>query len=63
MRLHLTDYHLETARLRLAQSRPNDARPHIAEAARLIAETGYHRRDRELVELQRAVKCDQGMLG
>ncbi|MBK8561910.1 MAG: hypothetical protein IPN76_00760 [Saprospiraceae bacterium] len=55
MRLHLTDYHLETARLRLAQARPADARPHVAEAARLIEETGYHRRDKELAELQKAL--------
>lgn len=51
MRLHLTDYHLEMARLRLAQERLQDARPHVAEAARLIEETGYHRRDKELEEL------------
>lgn len=55
MRLHLTDYHLEMARLRLAQARPADARPHVAEAARLIEETGYHRRDKELEELQKAL--------
>lgn len=56
MRLHLTDYHLESARLRLAQNRPDYARPHIAEAARLIDETGYHRRDIELLELKTSVK-------
>ncbi|MCC6725492.1 MAG: tetratricopeptide repeat protein [Saprospiraceae bacterium] len=55
MRLHLTDYHLEMARLLLAQERPADARPHVAEAARLIGETGYHRRDKELEELQKAI--------
>ncbi|MCC6725494.1 MAG: hypothetical protein IT258_13380 [Saprospiraceae bacterium] len=55
MRLHLTDYHLEMARLRLAQARPEEARPHVAEAARLIEETGYYRRDKELEELQKAL--------
>ncbi|MFN0175508.1 MAG: TIR domain-containing protein [Saprospiraceae bacterium] len=56
MRLHLTDYHLETACLRLAQGRTEDAQRHIAEAARLIAETGYHRRDRELEELKQQIE-------
>jgi len=52
MRLHLTDYHLEQARLFLAQSQPDRARPHVAAAAKLIAETGYHRRDAELRQLE-----------
>ncbi|WP_308874386.1 hypothetical protein [Thiothrix subterranea] len=68
MRLHLTDYHLEMARLLVAEEKEGNrrlplqadvgatgGRPlqyHIAEAARLITETGYHRRDAELAELQ-----------
>ncbi|MDD5393334.1 MAG: hypothetical protein PHE17_09970 [Thiothrix sp.] len=64
MRLHLTDYHLEMARLLVAESlTPSTAsrergaggeglQHHIAAAARLIKETGYHRRDPELAELQ-----------
>ncbi|HMT92491.1 SEFIR domain-containing protein [uncultured Thiothrix sp.] len=56
MRLHLTDYHLEMARLLLAEGRDggssNKVADHITAAARLIQETGYHRRDAELVELQ-----------
>ena len=85
MRLHLTDYHLERARVLLAASgfdfaQPSNsgttpclsgvvsgvegrclsgvegnrqsARMHIAEAERLIKATGYHRRDKELAELQ-----------
>jgi tetratricopeptide (TPR) repeat protein len=84
MRLHLTDYHLEMARLLVAEAltstplpeveglRGSDAssscspstasrergaggeglQHHIAEAARLINATGYHRRDPELAELQ-----------
>lgn len=79
MRLHLTDYHLEMARLLLAEAgfdsaQPSDstlneksgttlclsevegnmeqARTHIEAAAKLINETGYHRRDAELAELQ-----------
>ena len=70
MRLHLTDYHLEMARLLVAEEKEGVCntplqgtadvgayciRPlqyHIAEAERLIAATGYHRRDKELLELQ-----------
>ena len=65
MRLHLTDYHLEMARLLIAE-RENPLRlpfekgetegislqQHVAEAARLIEETGYKRRLPELRELQ-----------
>ncbi|SEA91907.1 TIR domain-containing protein [Thiothrix caldifontis] len=70
MRLHLTDYHLEMARLLVAESlapcppcggrvgeggnsrAAADPAYHIAAAAKLIEETGYHRRDKELEELQ-----------
>jgi hypothetical protein len=55
MRLHLTDYHLEMARVILAEQEEGD-RPlqhHIEAAAKLIKETGYHRRDAELAELQK----------
>ena len=86
MRLHLTDYHLEMARLLLAEEETPPNLPlsgeeqdtaatvvqectspdkgrlggvslkgisyHIAEAERLIQETGYHRRDAELADLK-----------
>lgn len=65
MRLFLTDYHLEMARLLLAEREYGVAPPdtvnggktltlaeHIDAAARLIAETGYKRRLPELQELQ-----------
>ena len=73
MRLHLTDYHLEMARLLVAESlapcppcggrvgeggnsrEAADPAYHIAAAAKLINETGYHRRDQELLELQAAL--------
>lgn len=56
MRLHLTDYHLESARLCLARGGAlADAQVHVAKAERLIRETGYHRRDGELADLQRQV--------
>ena len=51
MRLHLTDYHLAQARLYIPENRLADARRHVKEAAKLIEETGYHRRDAELAEL------------
>ena len=53
MRLFLTDYHLEMARLLRAENKSeNEVQIHIEEAARLIKETGYYRRDAELAELQ-----------
>ncbi|MBK8451853.1 MAG: SEFIR domain-containing protein [Thiofilum sp.] len=56
MRLHLTDYHLEMARLLLAEGREGgNITYHLNAAAKLIQETGYHRRDQELLELQQAV--------
>jgi tetratricopeptide (TPR) repeat protein len=51
MRLHLTDYHLEMARLLLAEENTENLQHHINEAKRLITETGYHRRDAELADL------------
>lgn len=61
MRLYLTDLALECARVALdlpgAFDSPELARAEAvsrtAEAARLIEETGYHRRDGELADLQR----------
>jgi len=53
MRLHLTDYHLESAQLAHAQGKPREAiEHHLTRAAQLIEATGYHRRDQQLVELQ-----------
>ena len=60
MRLYLTDLALERARLALdvpaAFDSPAAARAEAeaqtAKAAALIADTGYHRRDGELAELQ-----------
>ena len=51
MQLHLTDYHLEQARLFLAQEQPEAAKPHYDAAKKLVEDTGYHRRDPELAEL------------
>ena len=51
MRLHLTDFHLESARLALAESDPAAAREHLDKARQLVNETGYHRRDPDLDEI------------
>ncbi|HKR05060.1 MAG TPA: hypothetical protein VJY62_10520 [Bacteroidia bacterium] len=51
MKLYLTDYYLEMGRLHLAQNQLGEAREHCTEAKKLIEETGYKRRERELEEL------------
>ncbi|MEW6289730.1 MAG: toll/interleukin-1 receptor domain-containing protein [Thermodesulfobacteriota bacterium] len=53
MRLHLTDYHLESCRLGLAENELPTAHEHLDKAKKLVAETGYHRRDREVQELEK----------
>ncbi|MEP6961727.1 MAG: hypothetical protein ABI995_06605, partial [Acidobacteriota bacterium] len=52
MRLHLTDYHLISARQALAAGDTVTARDHFAKAEKLVNETRYHRRDRDLAELR-----------
>jgi len=51
MGLHLADYHLEAARVCLAEARPADAHPHLTAAQQLIDQTGYGRRAPELAAL------------
>ncbi|HJQ24985.1 MAG TPA: restriction endonuclease [Blastocatellia bacterium] len=51
MNLYLADYHLESARLRLAQGDMDKAREHLKIAREMIDRMGYHRRDREVQEL------------
>jgi tetratricopeptide (TPR) repeat protein len=51
MGLYLADYHLESARLHLAQGNPDKAREHLATAREMIEHMGYHRRDNEVSEL------------
>ncbi|QOJ20875.1 MAG: hypothetical protein HRU77_09315 [Gammaproteobacteria bacterium] len=67
MRLHLTDYHLEMARLLLAEREDSvgsfsgngmhTIQEHAAQAAKLIEETGYKRRLPELQELQHKISA------
>ena len=52
MRLHEADCHLEQARLHLALDNKTDARRSCAKAREMINEMGYHRRDKELEELE-----------
>jgi tetratricopeptide (TPR) repeat protein len=52
MRLFECDAHLELARLALAEGKPDAARDHVARAAALVQETGYHRRDGEVQKLR-----------
>ena len=56
MRLHLTDYHFKSARLALAEGDRAAAQEHTEQAAMLIEETGYHRRDGDLAELREALE-------
>ena len=52
MGLHLADYHLESARLQLAQDNNDKAREHLSTAKEMIERMGYHRRDKEVNELE-----------
>jgi tetratricopeptide (TPR) repeat protein len=51
MSLYLADYHLESARLNLAQGDHGKAREHLATAKGMIKHMGYHRRDKEISEI------------
>lgn len=53
MFLHMTDYHLESARLGLEMKKDKQSiQLHIDGAETLINDTGYHQRDNELAELK-----------
>ena len=52
MKVFITYCHLGYARLALAEEKPDVARAELAKARDLIEETGYHRRDEELIELE-----------
>jgi tetratricopeptide (TPR) repeat protein len=58
MRLFLADYHLEAARLCLAQNERKQAAEHVSETEKLIEETGYHRRDGEVGALRGELNPD-----
>jgi tetratricopeptide (TPR) repeat protein len=48
MKLHLVDYHLEAGRLCEAEGKTHEAKDHFNTPAKMIEETGYHRRDGEV---------------
>jgi hypothetical protein len=52
MGLHMADFHCESARLRLAQHDVNKARKDMQIAEEMINRMGYHRRDKEVAELE-----------
>ena len=52
MRLYEADCHLEYARLHLAQGNEGEARQSLDSAKEMIEQMGYHRRDREVRELE-----------
>jgi len=53
MKLHLCDYHLEAGRLCEAEGKTEEAERHFDTAAKMIEETGYHRRDKEVKKMKR----------
>ena len=52
MKLHLIDYHLESARLCIVMNNEKQKHFHLQNAEELIKETGYFRREKELKELK-----------
>ena len=52
MGLHQADCHLEYARLYMAMGDEDRAREHLVIAREMIGQMGYHRRDREVEELE-----------
>jgi tetratricopeptide (TPR) repeat protein len=52
MGLHQVDCHLEYARLYLATGDTDKAQEHLAIAREMMEQMGYHRRDREVAELE-----------
>jgi hypothetical protein len=55
MHLHETDAHLGFARLHIARYDLTGARTSLATAKALVERCGYHRRDRDLVEIEAAI--------
>ncbi len=66
MRLHEADCHLEQARLSLAAGDLPRARASATRARAIITDTGYHRRDAELAEVEeqlRQAECQASASG
>jgi DNA anti-recombination protein RmuC len=75
MNLYMADYHLEAARLCLAESENDEyrvsntefqmtklkeARIHCEEAAKRVKDMGYHRRDPEVLLIQAEIELTEG---
>jgi tetratricopeptide (TPR) repeat protein len=58
MRLHEAEAHLGFTRLHLAESDRPRARESLERARKLVEETSYHRRDKEVEELARKVESE-----
>lgn len=56
MRLFLADDHVASARLALARGDSAQARANIERAKTLVRETGYHRRDRKIEQIDRELR-------
>ena len=54
--MHLADCHLEYARWYLAKGDKAKARGHWEIAKKMIEKMGYHRRDKEVEELEEQLK-------
>jgi len=52
MKLHLVDYHLEAGRVCSAENKSDEANEHFKTAKKMIEETGYHRRDSEIMNYE-----------
>lgn len=55
MMLHLADVYLEAARLALARGEESRAKTLVNDVRSRIAKMGYHRRDRDVDELEQAL--------
>lgn len=56
LKLNLADYYLEKTRIYIAEQKKYDAQFHYQKANSLINEISYHRRDGELVNLEKQLK-------
>jgi len=52
MKLYLVDYHLEAGRVCSAEGKSGEANEHFKTAVKMIEETGYHRRDSEIMNYE-----------
>ncbi len=63
MKLWLADAHLEFCRLEAMEKNPKKAEEHLEEAKKIVEETGYHRRDKEIEALEGILTREPGFSG